>query len=429
MLIPFQELITEELNQLEQEGMDITPIRLELERFLFTDWEQAYKLQALFDDAPKKSAFSYSEPSQWAEIQQHWTTLAVLDSYRGSDQECYDRLYGGWLGRCVGCALGKPVEGWNSHEEIWDYLKGADAYPLDNYIPWNSLYDKRKADCKASTREHIQYMENDDDINYTIIGKMLLEKYGDKFTPDHVSQIWMQYLPLFCVFTAEHRAYVNRAIGIPAEQCATFMNPYREWIGAQIRADFFGYIAPGDPARAARMAYQDASFSHTKNGIYGEMWVAAMLAAAYTCDSPERIIQVGMSHIPKTSRLFEALENVIQWWKQYETWEETFRQIREQYGFYHWIHTIPNACYVAASLLYGDGDFEKTVCYAVMAGADTDCNGATAGSVVGIVRGAHALPAKWTTPLHDTIHSYVVGYGEVRISDLAQHTLALLARN
>ncbi len=122
-------------------------------------------------------------------------------------------------------------------------------------------------------------MARDDDIDYTIIGLSYFERFGPGFATDDVAGAWLRGLPYHLVYTAERAAYRNLVDGLRPPRSATFRNPYREWIGAQIRADAFGYVSPGWPEKAAEFAYRDAAVSHIKNGTYGEMWVAAMLGA------------------------------------------------------------------------------------------------------------------------------------------------------
>ena len=113
------------------------------------------------------------------------------------------------------------------------------------------------------------------------------------FTPQDVADLWLQEIPILHTFTAERVAYRNLCLLIPPPASASHRNVHREWIGAQIRADFWGYSAPGDPELAAEYAWRDASVSHVKNGLYGEMWAAAMIASAFTTDDVEEIIESG----------------------------------------------------------------------------------------------------------------------------------------
>lgn len=203
-------------------------------------------------------------------------------------------------------------------------------------------------------------------------------------------------------------------------------NIYREWIGAQIRADFFGYITPGNPVLGADMAWRDASISHVKNGIYGEMLIAAMLSAAAVIDDIEQIIECGLSQIPEKSRLTEAIRKVIAWKKEDIDWETAIDKIHKLYDEkigYDWCHTISNAMIVCLGLIYGNKDFENSVGIAVSAAFDTDCNGATVGSIIGMILGAEALPEKWIKPLNNQLKSGVDGFGLINISDMAKRTV------
>jgi hypothetical protein len=200
-------------------------------------------------------------------------------------------------------------------------------------------------------------------------------------------------------------------------------------IGAQIRADFWGYVALGNPQLAAEFAWRDASVSHIKNGIYGEMWVAAMLAAAPAVSEPRALIEIGLAEIPRRSRLAEDIHAVLAWHAAQLEYDEAVRRVHARWdekNFHHWCHTNSNAQIVAIGLLWGENDFGTCICRAVQPCFDCDCNGATVGSIYGMMHGAHALPETWTRPLNDQLETGLTRYPLNQISDLARQTCALI---
>jgi hypothetical protein len=153
-------------------------------------------------------------------------------------------------------------------------------------------------------------MARDDDTDYAILGLHVLEEHGFGFTTAQVGAEWLWHLPFDQTYTAERAAYRNLIGGIAPPRTATYRNPYREWIGALIRADVFGYACPGQPRRAAMLAYQDAALSHTANGIYGEMWAAALIAASFAVPTAREALDIAMTATHAASRLAEALRAV-----------------------------------------------------------------------------------------------------------------------
>jgi ADP-ribosylglycohydrolase len=275
--------------------------------------------------------------------------------------------------------------------------------------------------------DQVDGMPEDDDINYTVLGLTLLQQHGAGFTSEHVATAWVDRIPLLRTFTAERAAYRNFLLNIAPPASATYRNPYREWIGAQIRPDAYGYLACGNPELAAEWAWRDARISHVKNGIYGAMWVAAMLAAApYERDIPG-VIRAGLAQIPAQCRLAEAIHQVFAWHGEGMPFEAVRARIHSDWtetNPHHWCHTISNAIIVAAALLWGEEDFGRTICLAVSCTFDTDCNGATCGSILGIRHGAARLPEPWTTPLNDTIETGLIGYTHLTLTGLARDTAA-----
>ncbi len=422
-----QTLVRAELVQAEEEGRDVAVMR---ERIRGQDLGALsiaglIELQDALAGLPQRADFAYDEPSDLASIKAARPPGGAGEAAVPPDLD--DRILGAWLGRCAGCLLGKPVEGW-PRESIVAYLRAADEYPLRQYFPWlepNPVGRPMHRSARESTRGGIVCMPRDDDIDYTIIGLHTLERHGRGFTTEDMAAVWLEWLPYHCVYTAERVAYRNLVNGFDPQDAAAHHNPFREWIGAQIRADAFGYASPGRPEAAAALAFTDAALSHVKNGIYGEMWAAAMVAGAFGAASPGEAIRAGLGQIPASSRLAEALTCTLEWHAAEPRWEDAWRRVMDAYGHYHRVHTINNACCVALGLLYGDGDFSRTIGIAVECGQDTDCNGATAGSVLGAMLGARALPEAWTEPLSDRVRSVVAGYDNASISDLAARSVKL----
>jgi ADP-ribosylglycohydrolase len=421
-------LIRSEIAQRKEEGCDVSHVEERLSELIEgRPSDMTKQLMPLWEEIaslPVDPSFPYKEPSNLESIKKTRPKGPRALHIGLSDEVYFDKVHGAWLGRCVGCLLGKPVEGW-PRDRIEGYLKLGDAYPLDGYIPEVTPHPegyRLHPTYKKAMRGAIDGMPRDDDIDYTILGLHILEEHGTGFTTADVGAEWLTHLPYRLVYTAERVAYRNLVNGLAPPETASHRNPYREYIGAQIRGDIWGYVAPGLPEVAAELAFRDASLSHTKNGIYGEMFMAAMISAAFSTEDIREVIEVGLSEIPVRSRLAEAVRDVLDWSEDCSDWRQAWEKVMEAYGGYHWVHTINNAAFVLLGLLYGGGDLGRSVSISVMAGFDTDCNGATAGSVVGAVLGAKALPVGWVMPLGDRVRSILAGFSESSISDLARRT-------
>ena len=430
-----------EFEQCLMEGRDVEKYRPVVESVLNlgSDFIAEHKdivisIGELLTSSPIRADYAFIEPNDLDEI------LASSPSggkhERGeypTGDELLEKLRGAWIGRIAGCLLGKPVEGWRRNL-MYPVLKATGNYPLARYIRQCEFSDElvkqyglNRGACFADNVHHAS--PPDDDTNYTVFGLKLVSTFGRHFTSDNVMESWLSWIPFMPVCTAERAAYRNAACGMLPPETASYHNPYREWIGAQIRGDFFGYINPGNPVEAAKMAYRDACISQVKNGIYGEMFAAAMIAEAAVTDDRERIIEAGLSVIPVKSRMTRDVRKVIDLWKAGKTADEIMEVIHTDYNEHTengWCYTNSNAMVVAMAILCGDGDYSKSICLAVQACFDTDCNGATVGSVIGMMVGEGGIASEWTEPFERKLMTTIEGYNLVDADELAEMTAKLV---
>lgn len=387
------------------------------------------ELERAMQNSPRLGG--YDEPSDYDAIKA--AAHGAVRSELSDGDVLKKRIRGAWLGRMAGCLLGKPVE-CVLREPLEEGLKSSGNYPLSRYMALSDfpaeVAAKHGFDKRSFWIDSVQGISPaDDDTNYTVLALKIVENYGKDFTAEDVLHGWLRWLPYLSTCTAERVAYRNAAAGLLPPETATFKNPYREWIGAQIRADFYGYINPGDPEKAAEMAFRDASISHVKNGIYGAMFVAAMLAQAAVDDDIMSVIRAGLSVIPEKCRLRDDIEKVIGWHGEGLSVGEITDRIHSAYDEKSqtgWCYTNSNAMIVVMALLTGGSDFGRSVCIAVQAAFDTDCNGATVGSIVGMLKGDDGIPDEWIAPFGGRLKTAIDGYGEVTADSLTEKTLGII---
>ncbi len=425
-----------EVRQCREEGRDLSSVEADFERLRvadLTDPAQQEAAAALLDRAsslPTLPDHPYVEPSDLTEIQKQRGPSVDLGGHDPDRAELRDKLRGAWVGRACGCLLGKPVEGWR-RERMWGYLRDGASWPLAQYFQRGvdaEIARRYRLDQVSHLIEDVDCFPEDDDLNYTVAALKLLRTRGLDFTALDMAELWLTDLPLLKTCTAERVAYRNLCLGIPPPRSAVVRNPFREWIGAQIRGDLFGYVSPGRPRRAAELAFRDASISHVKNGIYGEMWVAAMVAAAFRTDDSRTIVRAGLAEIPQRSRLAAWLGEILEWHATGVDYDGAVDRVHERFDEHDphdWCHTISNAGVVAIGLLWGEMDYGRSICRAVQPCFDTDCNGATVGSVVGAARGSAGVSERWSGPIAGTLQTGVAGYSVVSIDRLTEETLAL----
>ena len=341
------------------------------------------------------------------------------------------RLEAAWLGRAVGCLLGKPVEKLPL-EAIRQLARSTGNWPLNTYFtakgvptelltthPWN----RRSA--TTSLAENIDGMPEDDDLNYPLLNLLLLRRHGKHFTPTDVAELWLTELPAGRTFTAERVAYRNLLLGLEPPHTARHRNPFREWIGALIRADVHGWTNPGNPAAAAEQAHRDATLTHTANGVYAAMFTAATIAqAAAATHDIHACLRTGLTVIPPRSRLAQAVRHAIQLAEKHTDFDTVVDELHATHAAtHHWVHAVPNTALIAAALTHANGDFTGSICRAVSGGWDTDSNGATAGSIAALLAGTPlALPDRWTTPLKNRLATSVGDFNGIGFDTLAHLT-------
>jgi ADP-ribosylglycohydrolase len=340
-------------------------------------------------------------------------------------------LEAAWLGRAIGCLLGKPVEKLPL-DGIRALAQATGNWPLTTYftargVPEDLLaqYPWNRRSAPTSLAENIDGMPEDDDLNYPLLNLLLLRRHGRAFSTADVARLWLDELPPGRTFTAERVACRNLLTGIEPPHTARHRNPFREWIGALIRADVHGWTNPGDPGAAAEQAHRDAVLTHTANGVYAAMFTAAVIATAATASQDvHTCLRTGRRVIPPRSRLARAIDHAVRLAESHEDFDDVVDELHARYSpAHHWVHAIPNTALIAAALTHADGDFTGSVCRAVSGGLDTDSDGATAGSIAGLLAGdPAALPDRWRAPLKNRLATTVADFDGTGFDTLAHLT-------
>lgn len=357
---------------------------------------------------------------------------------RGNDNNFFSvesavpsRIRGAWTGRISGCLLGKPVEVLSfkrGRDGLESYLREAGAFPLRDYVPLieGTLVDELG---RESCHGHICRAEPDDDINYTVLALLLLEDKGAALSTEDVARAWLRLLPAGTTWTAERQAYrvlldnmadefVNGdAPGFDLALCSK--NEYNEWIGAQIRADLYGWVCPGRPALAADLASRDAALSHRGEGIHGAAFVAALAAAIPMSDDLAAATDIALRFIPRDCGAATA----VRFGRGLAGSRDAVDCLHAEYRELPPVHTLNNLALVVWALCSSGDDFAAAIGNAVSAGWDTDCNGATVGGLFGLT--GKPIPESWTRPWRGRVGVSLAGYSELHLDDLVDRTVAV----
>ncbi|MCR8636843.1 ADP-ribosylglycohydrolase family protein [Paenibacillus radicis (ex Xue et al. 2023)] len=288
-----------------------------------------------------------------------------------NEKEYYRKIYGGWLGKNIGGTLGYPVEGKMELLDLTYYPELSEG-PLPN-----------------------------DDLDLQIVWLHALEQYGARLTAAELGQEWMEHV--FFPFDEYGYGLANLRRGLIPPVAGWFNNPFADCMGSPIRSEIWAMIAPGCPGVAAYYAYQDAIVDHAGGeGVYGEMFFAAIESAAFFESDRDRLIQIGLTYIPEECRTARAVNALLGWHKEGRTWTEARELILEHHGHPNFTDAPQNIAFTLLGWLYGE-DFGDAILKAVNCGYDTDCTGATLGAILGIILGPEKLPERWLKPVGDRI--------------------------
>ncbi|MGN6486690.1 MAG: ADP-ribosylglycohydrolase family protein [Devosia sp.] len=317
--------------------------------------------------------------------------------------EIFDRIYAGFLGKAIGVRLGAPVE-----PTIWSYERIRDTY--------------------GEVTQYLRDFKNfaaDDDTNGPVYFIRALRDYGLGATAADVGRTWLNYaaeehgMYWWGGFgnSTEHTAYKNLKAGIPAPQSGSIAQngtTVAEQIGGQIFIDSWGWVNPGNPARAAEMSAMAASVAHDGDGLNGARFCAAAIAQAFVAKSIDEIVETGLAQIDRASTYARVARAVIAFHKANPAdWRLCRDMLTADWGYDRYpgvCHIIPNAGVTIMAILYGAGDLPRTAEIATMAGWDTDCNAGNAGAIVGTFQGVQPGWDKYRKPINDfVVASGVIG--------------------
>lgn len=355
------------------------------------------QLMKALNEAPKIPGhpyFQYEHPSTWQEIRAAMPAAAGYKPFSGWKESFSPRILQGWIGQLAGASFGTSLEGYYGWqiEKVYGEVRGYVTPPETT---------------------------NDDSV-YEIVLLDVFEHMGRGMTSEALGDEWVRQIP-FGV-SAEGTALRNLSLGIYPPQSGSFMNPYCDWIGAQMRGMVCGMLAPGDPMEAARLAHIDAVVSHARNGVYGEIYAAVLCSLAFVMDNPRAILVEAARYIPARSEYAAKLAYCFSVLTAEPSPKTAWPILEKHFERYNWIHAYPNLAADMLSLWYGRGDFTETLSLLARAGLDVDCNGGLVGNVLGTLR---PVPAEWADPIGDLLETYIKGKERLSIRELADRTARL----
>jgi len=311
--------------------------------------------------------------------------------------EYRDKVFACWLGKNIGGTLGAPYECRKElqHLTFYDPLpsKSAPNDDLDLQLAWLKCLEDRGVDITCGD----------------------LADYWVKFLSAYP---WNEYG--FC------RRNLGRGLRPPISGC--FENYYIDEMGSPIRSEIWACAAPGDPQLAAALAWHDAVLDHAGGeGVHGEMFWAALESAAFVVGEPKTLIQIGLAMIPIWSRISRVVRDVVWCHDNGVAWEDCRERILRSFGHHNPCHAPQNHGFTILGWLYG-ADFGDKLCKAVNCGFDTDCTGATLGSVLGLLGGTAGIPERWRAPVGEAIvlHKFTGDCGAPKdIAELTRRTEAV----
>src|SRR6266571_613808 len=341
-----------------------------------------------------------------------------------------DKVQGGWMGKMIGVTFGQPWEfqyqntpigfditDWPlSSTRMKDYR--ARANKPGDWTPITREAENQKIHIVHdfiidSEKEHPSFGAPDnDDIYINILFLYCLRRYGIDVDPVTVAHEWDAKIKQ--VWHANEAGLANIRKGIlPPESGSPRYNLHADDIDFQIESDIFGMIAPGMPQVSNRYGERMGHIMNYGDGVYGGMFIAAMYTQAFFAKEIREVVENGVKAIPAQSLYAQLIRDVIRWHDENPNdWLKTWHLVQAKWGEVDHcpdgykqpfnIDAKLNGGYVVMGLLYGNGDWYKTMNYATRGGQDADCNPANAAGILGTLIGAHAIPAEYREPLHNT---------------------------
>lgn len=294
-----------------------------------------------------------------------------------NEAEYRDKVYACWFGKNIGGTLGGPFEG------------KREVHNLTFYDPVPE---------KASAN---------DDLDLQLLWLKALEENGPNVDARILGGYWLKFVPVD--WNEYGICKMNMRAGLAPPLSGHFRNKWRDSNGAWIRTEIWACLAPGCPGLAVRFAWEDACVDHgTSEGTNAAMFIAALESAAFVEKDRDKLIEIGLAYIPADCAVAKSVRAAVAAHKEGFDLTGARDKVLDASKSTGWFMAPQNVAFVILGWLYGDGDFGKSLCAAVNCGDDTDCTGATLGSLLGIINGTKGIPENWQKPVGNRITTVAV---------------------
>ena len=353
------------------------------------------KVFRLLGEAPKAEGHPYWKYTIYESFEQYAKAVRFAEyRYDMESEDYFARTYLGWVAQICAGALGTAIEGYTT-ENITRVFGQIYTYPRTP----NTL---------------------NDDITYELAFLFAADARGKALTSEDIADQWLALVPFG--WSAEDIALRNLKLGIYPPESGYRNNPYREWIGAQMRGAVCGMVAPGNPKEAARLAFLDGCVSHHNNGVLGEVFNAVLVSLAYVRSDITEILEETISAIPADSEYRSAVDFAFGQCRAQKDWLSAWKSCEKRFERYNWIHAYPNAAAEVVALYFGKGDFDETMHIIAQIGYDVDCNAAQIATAVAVMNDKPLDPS-WTAPIGDKLRTYMRNVKNLSIRALAEDTV------